>query len=78
ISYYLILSLFDSCKIIRSEMISLSPPDLYNIALDRAQETLVAVGIVLTENEIYKSIYANYINKRKLMYLLHQINYYLL
>ncbi|MDE4951356.1 FUSC family protein, partial [Francisella tularensis subsp. holarctica] len=53
-----------SCMIISWEMISLSTPDLYNIALDRALETLVAVGIVLTVNEIYKMIFANYINKR--------------
>lgn len=64
ISYYLILSLFASCMIISWEMISLSPPDLYTIALDRALETLIAVGIVLTVNEIYKRIFANYINKR--------------
>lgn len=50
--------------VISWEMISLSPPDLYTIALDRALETLVAVGIVLTVNEIYKRIFANYINKR--------------
>ena len=38
------------------EMISLSPPDLYTTALNRTLKTLVAVGIVLTVNEIYKRI----------------------